>query len=60
MQNIETTSITVSDLGTMTEHMLHKETIDGGDHVSNIWSDGDNTVLSIQGTGDSVTLIRFN
>lgn len=34
-------------------------TINGGDHLINIWNDGASKMIAIQGTGESATIIRL-
>lgn len=54
------TSITLSDLAEVMPLDAPIENIDGGDHMINMWSGEEGErFISIQGTGESITLLKL-
>ncbi|NOV31221.1 hypothetical protein [Methylomonas sp. ZR1] len=60
---IKDVSVSQSNIGEISNIIANCElvkTIDGDDHVINIWESGDGGLnVSIQGTGDQVTLLAM-
>jgi len=50
----------IDQLGELCESATHQQTIDNGDHIVNIWAKGEDTFISLQGTGESVTLLKVS
>ena len=63
MSETLTRTITTVNIEEMADEVIKSEktltTIDGGDHVINIWvNDDGEEIMMIQGTGDKATLIK--
>lgn len=60
---IKDVSVSQSNIGEISNIIVNcglVKTIDGGDHVINIWESADGRLnVSIQGTGDQVTLLAI-
>jgi hypothetical protein len=50
---------TLDDLAEITDSCSKKAmTIDGGDHQINVWSRDGEITISVQGTGENITLLK--